>query len=145
MKGRAVSMSRYLSANALLATTLALCGAQAAHAYDTAEETVRPVMRQAIPEAAGKYVLLATVSYTPGQASATHMHPGSIFAYVLEGHVVSQLEGSPARTYGPGESWYEPPGAHHLVSRNASNSEPAKLLVFAITGEHEPVKLPIPH
>jgi quercetin dioxygenase-like cupin family protein len=125
------------------ALMFALCGV--VHAHDAAEEKVQPVMRQAIPEAAGKNVLIATVSYTPGQASEAHMHPGSIFAYVLEGHVVSQLEGSPARTYGPGESWYEAPGAHHLVSRNASKTKPAKLLVFAIVGEQDPVKLPIPH
>jgi quercetin dioxygenase-like cupin family protein len=129
-----------LTAAALM---FALCGV--VHAHDATEEKIHPVMRQAIPEAAGKNVLIATVSYTPGQASEAHMHPGSIFAYVLEGHVVSQLEGSPARTYGPGESWYEAPGAHHLVSRNASKTKPAKLLVFAIVGEQDPVKLPIPH
>jgi quercetin dioxygenase-like cupin family protein len=139
-----MTMFRLRSASALLATTLAPCGAQAAHAQEATAETVQPVMRQAVPEAVGKYVLLATVLYPPGQESAAHMHPGSIFAYVLEGHVVSQLEGALAKTYGPGVSWYEAPGAHHLVSRNASNTEPAKLLVFAITGEHDPVKLPIP-
>jgi quercetin dioxygenase-like cupin family protein len=73
------------------------------------------------------------------------MHPGSIFAYVLEGRVTSQLEGGSAKTYGPGESWYEPPGAHHIVSRNASATKPAKLLVFAIVGDNDPVKQPIPH
>ncbi|CDY75212.1 putative exported protein [Caballeronia glathei] len=135
---------RLRRAAATLATTLALFGAGAARAHDAAEETVTPVMRQAIPEAAGKSVLIATVAYKPGQASESHMHPGSIFAYVLEGHVVSQLEGSPAKTYGPGESWYEKPGDHHLVSRNASRTKPAKLLVFAIVGEGDPVKQPIP-
>ena len=89
------------ASTALLATTLAVAGAQAAHAHDAtdpAAEKVTPVMRQAIPEAAGKNVLMATVAYKPGQASEPHMHPGSIFAYVLEGHVTSQLEGSPAKT-----------------------------------------------
>jgi quercetin dioxygenase-like cupin family protein len=126
-------------------SALALIVCAAAHAHDAGEETVQPVMRQAIPEAAGKNVLIATVTYKPGQASEPHMHPGSIFAYVLEGHVVSQLEGAPAKTFGPGDSWYEAPGAHHIVSRNASTTQPAKLLVFAIVGEHEPVKLPITH
>jgi quercetin dioxygenase-like cupin family protein len=129
----------------LSVTALALTCCSVGHAHDTAEEKVAPVMRQSIPEAPGKNVLIATVTYKPGQASAPHMHPGSIFAYVLEGHVVSQLEGAPPKTYGPGDSWYEAPGAHHLVSRNASNTRPAKLLVFAIVGEHDPVKLPITH
>jgi quercetin dioxygenase-like cupin family protein len=132
-----------MNALKLMAPVLALAFCSAVQAHDAAEEKVRPVMRQAIPEAAGKYVLIATVTYKPGQASEPHQHPGSIFAYVLEGHVVSQLEGAPAKTYGPGDSWYESPGAHHLVSRNASKTQPAKLLVFAIVGEHDPVKLPI--
>jgi len=133
-------MSRIKTAVAAL--MFALCGV--AHADDTGQEKIQPVMRQAIPEAAGKNVLVATVSYVPGQASEAHMHRGSVFAYVLEGHVVSQLEGSAAKTYGPGESCPEAPGSHHLVSRNASAVEPAKLLVFALVGEHDPVKLPIP-
>ncbi|SAL74151.1 cupin 2 domain-containing protein [Caballeronia udeis] len=107
-------MSRIKTAVAAL--MFALCGV--AHADDTGQEKIQPVMRQAIPEAAGKNVLVATVSYVPGQASEAHMHRGSVFAYVLEGHVVSQLEGSAAKTYEPGESWYEAPGSHHLVSRN---------------------------
>lgn len=127
---------------AAAALMFALCGA--AHAHDTGEEKIQLVMHQAIPEAAGKNVLVATVSYTPGQASEAHMHRGSVFAYVLEGRVVSQIEGSAARTYGPGESWYEAPGSHHLISRNASKTKPAKLLVFALVGEQDPVKLPIP-
>jgi quercetin dioxygenase-like cupin family protein len=123
-----------------------MIGAAHAGAHDTTgAEVVAPVMKQAVPEAAGKNVLMATVSYKPGQASEAHMHPGSIFAYVLEGHVTSQLEGSAAKTYGPGESWYEAPGAHHIVSKNASATKPAKLLVFAIVGEKDPVKQPIPH
>jgi quercetin dioxygenase-like cupin family protein len=107
-------------------------------------ETITPVTKQAVPEAPGKNVLIATVSYKPGEASGAHMHPGSIFAYVLQGHVTSQIEGSPAKTYGPGESWYEPPGAHHIVSKNASRTQPAKLLVFALAGENDTLKMPIP-
>jgi quercetin dioxygenase-like cupin family protein len=127
------------------AAALLALAAPAAWAHDNASaEKITPVMKQAIPEAAGKDVLMATVSYKPGQASDAHMHPGSIFAYVLEGHVTSQIEGSPAKTYGPGESWYEPPGAHHVVSKNASRTRPAKLLVFAIAGDGEALKQPIP-
>ncbi|WP_027818045.1 cupin domain-containing protein [Paraburkholderia bannensis] len=129
----------------------ALCGAGSAFAHDTnsannaAEEKIAPVMKQAIPEAPGKNVLIATVTFAPGQDSQPHMHPGSIFAYVTQGHIESQIEGSPARVYGPGEAWYEPPGAHHVIARNASKTEPAQILVFAIAGEHDPIKKPLPH
>lgn len=128
----------------------ALCGACTAFAHDmnrandAAEEKIAPVMKQAIPEAPGKNVLIATVTFAPGQDSEPHSHPGSIFAYVTQGHIESQIEGSPARVYGPGEAWYEPPGAHHILARNASKTEPAQILVFAIAGEHDPIKKPLP-
>ncbi|CAB3807868.1 hypothetical protein LMG28688_06636 [Paraburkholderia caffeinitolerans] len=130
---------------ALATATLSLAGIQTAMAEGAGEEAIKPVMQQPIPELPGKNVDIATVTFAPGQASEPHMHPGSIFAYVTVGHVVSQLEGSPARTYGPGEAWYEPPGAHHLVSRNASDTEPAQIVVFALAGPHDPIKKPISH
>jgi quercetin dioxygenase-like cupin family protein len=114
-----------------------------AHDGHAGKETIAPVMKQAIPEAPGHTAQIITVNYGPGQASDAHMHPGSIFAYVLEGEVVSQLDGQPPRTYRPGESWYEPPGARHLVSRNGSATAPAKLLVVAIVNGQTPIKQPL--
>ena len=107
------------------------------------KESHTPLMRQALPDAKGKQVTMLTVNYAPGASSDAHVHPGSVFAYVLEGAVVSQLEGQPERTYHKGESWYEPPRTGHLVSRNASDKQPAALLVLAITDEGEPIKLPL--
>jgi len=58
--------------------------------------------------------------------------------------VVALLVSKPTRTYRQGESWYETPRIRHLVSRNASATQPATLLVFAIADEGEPIKLPLP-
>jgi len=124
---------------------LLLTAAGSALAHDpAAAETVRPILRQSLPDVPGKQATMLTVSYEPGQASAPHLHPGSVFAYVLEGSVVSQLEGAAVQTYTQGQSWYEPPRAHHLVSRNASDSQPAKLLVWLLGGEGEPLKQALP-
>ena len=111
---------------------------------DKGEETVRALMRQKVPPNTGELVRLATVSYAPGQASKAHEHPGAIFAYVLEGAVVSQLEGGPRTTYAKGQSWYEPPLAHHVVSQNASDKDPATLLVFSLGKEADPLTRPMP-
>lgn len=73
-----------------------------------------------------------TVTYAPGQSSAPHRHGGDAFVYVLSGHVRSQVEGAAVRTYGPGDSWFEPMGAHHIVSGNASATEPATMLVVFV-------------
>jgi quercetin dioxygenase-like cupin family protein len=101
-------------------------------------------MKQPLTHVPGKNVMMATVTLAPGQSAAPHLHPGSIFAYVLEGQVVSQLEGQEPKTYNAGESWYEPPRAHHLITRNPSTSKPAKLLVWAIVGPADPIKVPLP-
>lgn len=73
-----------------------------------------------------------TVTYAPGQFSTPHRHGGDAFVYVLSGHVRSQVDSDALRTYGPGESWFEPMGVHHVVSGNASATEPATLLVVFV-------------
>ncbi|MDY0749040.1 cupin domain-containing protein [Paucibacter sp. R3-3] len=132
----------------LTAVTVTMMAAAAllsprAGAHDAGEETVTPVQRKPLPDMPGKQLILAVVAYAPGQASAAHFHPGSVFAYVLEGEVVSQLEGEPERVYKTGESWYEPPRKPHLVSRNASTTKPARLLAVLLGDEGGPVKVPL--
>lgn len=113
-------------------------------AHDGGEETTAPLQRQPLADVPGKTVLLVRVDYAPGQSSKAHVHPGSVLAYVLEGEVVSQLQGQPPVTYRAGESWYEPPGMPHLVSRNASATAPARLLAWLIVADGAPPKKPWP-
>ncbi len=108
-----------------------------------AEDSVSVLMKQSLTDMAGKVATVLTVDYAPGAASAPHVHPGSVFAYVLEGTVVTQLEGEPPMTYTKGQSWYEPPKKPHVASKNASTAEPAKLLVFLLSQEGEMIKMPI--
>eukprot|EP01041_Mallomonas_annulata_P040681 gene40681-biopygen32327 len=88
---------------------------------------VTQVTSQLLPNAPGKRMTVITVSYKPGESSPSHRHAPSAFLYarVLSGHVRSEVHGQgPARVYGPGEGWTEGPDAHHLVSENASATEP---------------------
>jgi quercetin dioxygenase-like cupin family protein len=80
----------------------------------------------------GHQLSAITVTYAPGQSSQPHWHGGDVFAYVLSGHVRSQLAGGALHIYGPGESWFEPAGAHHVISGNASTTEPATFLVVFV-------------
>ena len=116
-----------------------------AHGDAAGQETVTPLQQQALPDVAGKQVVMAVVRYAPGQSSQPHVHSGSVFAYVLEGEIVSQLEGQPPVTYKAGESWYETPRIGHLVSKNASDTQPAKLLAWLIGDQGAPLKEPLPH
>ncbi|MHA7152579.1 cupin domain-containing protein, partial [Burkholderia pseudomallei] len=81
---------------AALAAAL-FCVPGSAHRDDVGQ--VRPVLAQPLAEAPGNDAQVVTVSYAPGAASDPHAHAGSIFAYVTQGRVVSQLEGEPPRTY----------------------------------------------
>jgi quercetin dioxygenase-like cupin family protein len=108
-----------------------------------AEDAVSVLMKQSLADMAGKVATVLTVDYVPGAASGPHVHPGSVFVYVLEGAVVSQLEGDEPITYTKGQSWYESPKKPHIVSKNASKTEPAKLLVFLLSQEGEAIKAPV--
>ena len=128
-----------------LITMLALSTVSATH---PPAETVTPAFNQQIPNILGKSVIAAVVDYPPGGASPSHRHAPSafIFAYVLSGRVESSVNGSPVRTYGPGESWSEPPGAHHSVSRNASSTRHARLLaVFVLDTDSRRLTVPDAH
>jgi quercetin dioxygenase-like cupin family protein len=111
------------------------------------QETVTPVFERAIPNIPGKSLIALEVLYQPGGASPSHRHAQSafIYAYVLSGEIVSAVDDEAPHVYRAGESWYEEPGAHHRVSRNASETEPAKLLAIFVVdhGERELV-LPDP-
>jgi quercetin dioxygenase-like cupin family protein len=97
-------------------------------------EKITVAADEPIPNLPGKRLVSHVVDYPPGGGSAPHHHAPSafIYAYVLSGEIRSQVDGEPARVYRPGETWFENPGAHHRVSVNASDTEPARLLAVAI-------------
>ena len=97
-------------------------------------ETVTIIADKPIPNLPGKRLVSHLVEYPPGGASAPHRHGRSafIYAYVLSGAIRSQADDEPVRVYRAGEQWFENPGAHHRVSVNASQTEPARLLAVFI-------------
>jgi quercetin dioxygenase-like cupin family protein len=81
---------------------------------------------------------MITVTYVPGGASLPHRHDAQVFVYVLEGAMTMQVDGGPATTIGPGQTFYEGPNDVHRVSANASRTEAAKILVFMIKDKGKP-------
>jgi quercetin dioxygenase-like cupin family protein len=108
-------------------------------------EVITPNFERAIPNIPGKSLVAVVVDYAPGGASHPHTHAKSafIYAYVVSGAVESQVNDGPKRVYHAGQSFYELPGAHHAVSRNASATEPAKLLaVFVVDTDDKALTTP---
>jgi quercetin dioxygenase-like cupin family protein len=58
------------------------------------------------------------VAFEPGQAGAPHRHPGPAFGYVLEGEYEWAIDDQPAKVLKAGETFYEPGGCLHRVTRN---------------------------
>lgn len=103
-----------------------------------ADGTVTPVFAGALPNVPGNNMTAVLVEYKPGEKTDTHYHAGSVFAYVLTGEIRSQIApGEPAKVYKAGESFFEPPGSTHLVSENASTTEPASLLAVIVAPPDE--------
>ena len=95
----------------------------------------------------GKRLVSLVVDYPPARAPSPHHHARSafIYAYVLSGEIRSQVDDEPVRVYRAGEAWFESPGAHHRVSENASDTEPARLLaVFIVDAADEQLVTPDP-
>ena len=98
-----------------------------------------PVFKQDLPNLTmdGWEVTVSHVDYAPGRVGAVHHHAGFVLAYVLEGTVITKISGQgDEKTYTVGQMFYEQPGATHEVSKNASQTEPARLLamIFAKKG-----------
>ncbi|MDF0732561.1 cupin domain-containing protein [Pseudomonas entomophila] len=134
----------HLSLSLLMAVGLLATKAAAwAHGEKQALDQVKVLQEKHPDIAPGKKVVMLTVNYAPGQSSPAHQHPGAVMAYVLEGAVVSKLNDEQEHTFTAGQYWYEAPGTVHRVSRNASKTQSAKLLVWSLVDENRPVTEPL--
>lgn len=104
---------------------------------------VTELMTKALANVPGKEVTMLTVDYAPGGADPVHRHNANAFVYVLEGSIVMQMKGEMEVTLNPGETFYEDPDGVHLVGRNASNTAPAKFLVFLVKDKGAPILVPV--
>jgi quercetin dioxygenase-like cupin family protein len=131
----------------VLASVLALLAGTAAptHAQSQAEQTgPKPIFQHDLPDLTmdGWEVTVSEVDMPPGRDGRAHHHPGFVLAYVLQGAIVTKISGQAETTYKAGQMFYEPPGSTHEVSRNASQTEPAKLLALILAKKGLPLVTP---
>jgi quercetin dioxygenase-like cupin family protein len=119
---------------------IALCLVAGALAAEDAKVT--PLLTKDLTGTAANEGTMLTVEYAPGASSAPHRHNAHTFVYVLEGSVVMQVKGGKEVTLGPGQTFYESPADIHSVSKNASSSMPAKILVFFVKVKGTPGSVP---
>ncbi|RZU39292.1 quercetin dioxygenase-like cupin family protein [Edaphobacter modestus] len=90
----------------------------------------------------GKEGLMITVEYPPGGKDPIHRHNAYEFIYVLEGSIVMQVRGGKETTLTPGQAFYEGPDDVHVIGRNASQTKPAKFVVFFVKDKGAPILVP---
>ena len=106
------------------------------------EAKVTELMTKDLANLAGKEGLMVTVEYPPGSSGPVHRHNAYGFIYVLEGSIVMQVRGGKETTLTSGQTFYEGPDDVHVVGRNASQTKPAKFVVFFVKDKGAPVLVP---
>lgn len=107
------------------------------------EPKVTQLLSKDLTEFPGKEGLMITVEYPPGGSDPIHRHNAHAFIYVLEGSVVMQVKGGKEVTLTPGQSFYEGPSDVHIVGQNASQTKPAKFVVFFVKDKGAPLLVPV--
>ena len=132
-------MMRTIIAATCAAIAFSMAGA--VFAQDGQAQTVAKNFEAAIPNIPGKSLIAVEVEYAPGAASPSHTHAKSafIYVYVISGAIESKVNDGETRIFRAGESWSEAPGAIHSISRNASKTQPAKLLAVFVLDTNEKV------
>jgi uncharacterized protein YbjT (DUF2867 family)/quercetin dioxygenase-like cupin family protein len=106
------------------------------------EAKVTELMSKDLTDLPGKEGLMLLIEYPPGSTDPIHRHNAHGFIYVLEGSIVMQVRGGKEVTLTPGQTFYEGPEDVHVVGRNASQTKPAKFVVFFVKDKGAPVLVP---
>ncbi len=144
------SRSRFKARCVLGAYAAALSVAVAVHAQQPAPQRTGgpPTLFSApLADAPGKNLVVVELTFppnakapsTPEQHPLGHRHPGSVYVYVTQGTVRLGVEGQPVQVVKAGGSFFEAVGAHHIVSENASATEPARAIAVMIVPDGAPL------
>ena len=142
-----ISRRHAVASLALFAELLASRAAGAEPQAAATPPAAPPVFKHDLPNLTmdGWEVTVSYVDYAPGRVGAAHRHPGFVLAYVLEGAVVARISGQgEEKTYTTGQMFYEQPGATHEVSKNASQTQPARLLAMIFAKKGSTLTTPVP-
>jgi quercetin dioxygenase-like cupin family protein len=135
-----------ITACALLVDYLANGGDLSAQAPGSEVAQAAPVFKQDLPDLTmdGWEVTASHVEYAPGRVGAPHRHPGFVLVYVLSGEVIAKVSGQgEEKRYTAGQMFYEQPGATHEVSKNASATEPARILAMIFAKKGSTLTVPV--
>jgi quercetin dioxygenase-like cupin family protein len=140
---RSPSRDLLLTMSAVLCLTLNSATGAAPAPEAKPESIVASLLTQPLSDLPGKEVVMLTVEYVPGGASLPHRHDAHVFVYVLEGEFTTQIAGHDPVTLKAGQVFYESPQDIHQTSANASQTKPARILVFSLKDKNKPLSRPV--
>ena len=117
-------------------------GSAMAATAEPKEAKLTELMSKDLTDLPGKEGLMLVIEYPPGCSDPIHRLNAHGFIYVLEGSIVMQVRGGKEVTLTPGQTFYEGPEDVHVVGRNASQTKPAKFVVFFVKDKGAPVLVP---
>jgi quercetin dioxygenase-like cupin family protein len=119
------------------------CSSQGPAVLSNTQLTVTPVASHAIGDIPGKTLTSVLLTVPPGSKSNAHRHAGVVYGYVIEGAVCSQITGDAGlKPYSAGQSFFEPPGSHHLAFTNPGLTT-ARVLVTQIADTGATLTMPV--
>jgi quercetin dioxygenase-like cupin family protein len=109
-------------------------GAMAAVRHEGKESVKLLAVRNIAEKLDGKPAKSTVVEVTlePGQAGSPHRHPGPVFGYVIEGEYELGIDDQPTKTLKAGETFYEPTGCLHRVSKNPATKGKTRVLAVVL-------------
>jgi len=141
-----MSSSRMRIVGAIAIACVVTAAGHVALAHAGAQERARIAFVHELPKLNGDRLkaTVLEVNYGPGESSKPHSHPCAVIGYVVQGSIRTQIKGQPEAIVKTGDSFYEAPNGVHLVSANASQTEPAIFIAFFICDHDKPLSTDVP-
>lgn len=141
-----MSSSRMRIVGAIAIACIVTAAGHVALAHAGAKERARIAFVHELPKLNGDRLkaTVLEVNYGPGESSKPHSHPCAVIGYVVQGSIRTQIKGQPEAIVKTGDSFYEEPNGVHLVSANASQTEPATFIAFFICDHDKPLSTDVP-
>ena len=114
-----------------------------ASAEDTVPVKITEIFKRQHPELADKEVLVKRIELQPGASAPPHVHPGMVTGYVETGVLEFQIKGEPLLKLKAGDTFFEPPGSHHMVARNPDPATKAVVIAFVVNPKGAPLSTPL--
>ena len=112
-------------------------------AQGAAQITRTEILRKPASGIEGKEVVVFLADLPPGAVAGRHSHPGDEAIYMLQGALVFEPDGEQPFELKAGQITFNP-AKHIHKARNASSSEPAKVLNCMLAEKGQPLATPMP-